>query len=147
MTAGPCIPRTVTLAITGRGTATAGAPCDSPAVDGGRPAAILGRDTRDARVATVAPSTAGTLVPAPSITDPNGRGVSAVVATHCAACHVPLDDPHGWCGNCRVALCFPCGRSHYCTRTCPSQGCHAGLCVREVRGGVISDRWGVPAGE
>ena len=65
----------------------------------------------------------------------------------CAACGAPLAERYGWCGNCRAAYCFPCGRSHYCTPSCPANGCHAGLCVREVRAGVLSHRWGLPDDE
>ncbi|MEJ7763167.1 MAG: hypothetical protein WKF80_10295 [Thermomicrobiales bacterium] len=72
------------------------------------------------------------------------REIVPGLSTHCAGCHAPLDDLHGWCGNCRVALCFPCGRTHFCTPSCPAQGCHAGLCVREVRDGVLSAGWGLP---
>ena len=62
----------------------------------------------------------------------------------CAACERPAGEPYGWCGGCRKAFCFPCGRAHFCTPSCPANGCMAGLCVREVRDGVLSERWGLP---
>ncbi|CAA9566645.1 MAG: hypothetical protein AVDCRST_MAG59-3088, partial [uncultured Thermomicrobiales bacterium] len=39
---------------------------------------------------------------------------------------------------------FPCGRRHFCRPTCPENGCIAGLCVREVRDGMLSEAWGLP---
>lgn len=63
----------------------------------------------------------------------------------CAACETVLSEPYGWCGTCQAAFCFPCGRAHFCKPTCPAEGCHAGLCVREVRDGTQSERWGLPA--
>lgn len=62
----------------------------------------------------------------------------------CAACAAPLAEPYGWCGGCRAAYCVPCGRAHFCTPQCPSKGCLAGLCVREVRDGKLSEIWGLP---
>ncbi len=63
----------------------------------------------------------------------------------CAECGATLEEPYGWCGGCRAAFCFPCGRKHFCTPTCPAEGCLAGLCVRAVEGGRLSERWGLPA--
>ena len=62
----------------------------------------------------------------------------------CAVCGVALAEPFGWCGNCRAAYCLPCGRGHYCTSACPANGCHAGLCVRLVKDGVLAGTWGLP---
>ncbi len=62
----------------------------------------------------------------------------------CAGCDARLAEPYGWCSGCRAAYCFPCGRAHFCTPQCPSNGCLAGLCVREVRDGQLSDVWGLP---
>jgi len=62
----------------------------------------------------------------------------------CADCGATLSDPYGWCGGCRKAMCFPCGRLHFCTASCPSNGCLAGLCVREVRDGALAATWGLP---
>jgi hypothetical protein len=62
----------------------------------------------------------------------------------CAECGLALTEPYGWCSNCRAAYCFPCGRQHFCTPSCPANGCMAGLCVREVKGGVLSPAWGLP---
>lgn len=62
----------------------------------------------------------------------------------CAVCAVRLGEPYGWCGGCREAFCFPCGRRHFCRPSCPKNGCHAGLCVREVRAGTLSEAWGLP---
>jgi len=62
----------------------------------------------------------------------------------CTGCAVPLAEPYGWCANCRAAYCPACGAGHYCTATCPTAGCHAGLCVRLVRDGqVLRDSWGM----
>ncbi|HYO30613.1 MAG TPA: hypothetical protein VER37_08555 [Thermomicrobiales bacterium] len=63
----------------------------------------------------------------------------------CAVCATRLDEPFGWCGGCRKAFCFPCGRRHFCRPSCPENGCVAGLCVREVRDGKLSEAWGLPA--
>ena len=62
----------------------------------------------------------------------------------CAECGSALTEPYGYCSNCRIALCFDCGRGHYCTSTCAASGCLVGLCVRQVRGGVLSTTWGLP---
>lgn len=65
-------------------------------------------------------------------------------APHCSDCGVALSKVFGWCGGCREAYCFSCGREHFCTPQCPAKGCYAGLCVREVRDGVLSETWGLP---
>ncbi len=62
----------------------------------------------------------------------------------CTECGTALATLFGWCSGCGAAYCFPCGRRHFCTPQCPTNGCHAGLCVREVRGGVLSATWGLP---
>ena len=62
----------------------------------------------------------------------------------CADCGIALMEPYGWCAGCRKAYCFPCGRAHFCTPRCPANGCLAGLCVREVRDGVLAAAWGLP---
>ena len=62
----------------------------------------------------------------------------------CAWCGAALGEPYGWCSGCRVAFCFPCGRRHFCTPACPANGCRAGLCVRVVKDGTLSERWGLP---
>ncbi len=62
----------------------------------------------------------------------------------CAGCTVILGDPFGWCSRCKAAFCVPCGHRHFCTPQCPLNGCHAGYCVREVQGGVLSNTWGLP---
>lgn len=62
----------------------------------------------------------------------------------CAVCSAFLAEPFGWCGGCREAYCFRCGRAYYCTPSCPGNGCLPGLCVRVVEGGRLSERWGVP---
>lgn len=62
----------------------------------------------------------------------------------CTDCGTALVEPFGWCGNCRAAYCFGCGRSHFCSPGCPVNGCLAGLCVRAVEDGRISERWGLP---
>jgi hypothetical protein len=68
--------------------------------------------------------------------DPDG-------SERCAACGGTLAGRYGWCSGCRMALCFACGRRHFCRPACAANGCRAGLCVREVREGVLSDRWGL----
>jgi hypothetical protein len=65
-------------------------------------------------------------------------------ATSCAACAKPLEAAFGWCSTCRQALCFECGRAHFCTPTCRANGCLAGLCVRLVENGRFSATWGLP---
>lgn len=77
----------------------------------------------------------------PSWTEPEHHLPSA---PDCAVCGTSLGEPFGWCGGCREAYCVPCGRAHYCTPSCPDNGCLAGLCVREVAGGRLSERWGLP---
>ncbi len=62
----------------------------------------------------------------------------------CAECGAALGTQFGWCSGCRAAYCFPCGRGHFCTPQCPTNGYHAGLCVREVQDGVLSATWGLP---
>lgn len=74
----------------------------------------------------------------------NARPPEPSAASGCADCGVPLGEPFGWCGGCRAAFCFPCGRRHFCMPSCPANGCLAGLCVRAVRGGVVSATWGLP---
>lgn len=69
------------------------------------------------------------------------------VAPLCADCGDQLVNRYGWCGGCRRAYCFPCGRAHFCTPSCPGNGCHVGLCVREVRDGVLAETWGLPLDE
>ena len=64
----------------------------------------------------------------------------------CADCQTELSEPYGWCGGCQKAYCLPCGRRHFCTPACPANGCHAGLCVRLVTGGLLSKIWGLPDG-
>jgi hypothetical protein len=39
-------------------------------------------------------------------------------------------------------LCVHCAKTHLCTERCASNGCIPGLCVRMVRAGVISERFG-----
>jgi hypothetical protein len=63
---------------------------------------------------------------------------------HCADCGIELTEPYGWCGGCRKAYRLSCGRRHFCTPACPANGCRAGLCVRLVAGGVLSETWGLP---
>lgn len=75
---------------------------------------------------------------------PFGTAPSQPTPTTCRDCGTTLGAVYGWCGGCRAAYCFPCGRAHYCTPTCAANGCFPGLCVREVRDGVLSERWGLP---
>ncbi len=51
---------------------------------------------------------------------------------------------HAVCAVCEgLRLCVACARTHYCTSECASRGCSAGLCVKEVRDGVVSDSFGI----
>src|SRR5262249_49761220 len=51
---------------------------------------------------------------------------------------------HATCGVCRGMLpCVDCARAHYCTSEWPERGCVSGLCVREVRDGVIAETFGI----
>ncbi len=59
------------------------------------------------------------------------------VDPRCAGCGSALEEPFGWCSNCREAFCAECGAGHYCLPECRVKGCLAGFCVREVRDGVL----------
>jgi hypothetical protein len=61
----------------------------------------------------------------------------------CDDCDIALSEPYGWCANCRAAYCLPCGRLHFCTPSCLANGCMAGLCVRRVEDGALSETWGL----
>jgi len=51
---------------------------------------------------------------------------------------------HGICEVCGgMLLCVECARAHYCTSACGARGCVAGLCVKEVRDGLIADTFGL----
>jgi hypothetical protein len=51
---------------------------------------------------------------------------------------------HATCEVCGgVELCLDCARTHLCTRECAARGCVAGLCVKEVRNGVVAVEFGV----
>jgi hypothetical protein len=63
----------------------------------------------------------------------------------CAGCGTALSEPYGYCSNCRAAFCFACERAHYCQPGCAAAGCLAGLCVRQVKEGVLSSTWGLPS--
>ena len=63
--------------------------------------------------------------------------------TTCATCGIAIEQPYGYCSNCDELYCLPCSATHYCTPACPANGCHAGLCVRVVRDGIIGP-WGIP---
>jgi hypothetical protein len=79
---------------------------------------------------------------------PGGQPVSSPLppkSARCESCGVALTQPFGWCSGCHTAFCFACGRVHFCTPQCEANGCLAGLCVRVFEGGVIDDRWGLPA--
>jgi hypothetical protein len=45
------------------------------------------------------------------------------------------------CGG--LLLCIDCARTHLCTSECAARGCLPGLCVREVRDGVVAAEFGV----
>lgn len=65
----------------------------------------------------------------------------------CAACGVALDaERYARCDVCDGrTYCVTCGRAHLCTDRCAGRGCIAGLCVRVVARGVISERYGIDA--
>jgi hypothetical protein len=65
-------------------------------------------------------------------------------APRCADCGVGLEEPFGWCSNCRAAFCAACGDQHFCMERCKAAGCIAGLCVRDVNDGVLSLEWKRP---
>ena len=51
---------------------------------------------------------------------------------------------HATCDVCGgLLLCLACARTHLCTRECAARGCLPGLCVREVRDGVVAPEFGV----
>ena len=62
-----------------------------------------------------------------------------------ADCGHPLDPVHH--ASCEVCdgklLCLACARAHLCTDTCAQRGCVPGLCVKEVRDGVVAIEFGV----
>jgi hypothetical protein len=61
----------------------------------------------------------------------------------CADCVRDLQEPFGWCSNCRAAYCLDCGEGHYCLPVCKARGCLAGFCIRTVSDGEIGP-WKVP---
>lgn len=63
----------------------------------------------------------------------------------CGVCGIALNEPFGWCSNCGLAFCDGCGRLHFCLPSCQAAGCHAGLCVRRVKDGVLGG-WRRPDG-
>lgn len=71
----------------------------------------------------------------------------AVEATRTAlrTCGHAIDPAHhavcGVCGG--LVLCVDCARAHYCTSECREGDCFAGLCVKEVRDGIVSERFGI----
>ena len=62
-----------------------------------------------------------------------------------ADCGHPIDPRHH--ATCQVCdgmrLCLACARTHLCTSQCAARGCLAGLCVKEVRDGVVADDFGI----
>lgn len=62
-----------------------------------------------------------------------------------ADCGHPID-PHGL-ATCEVCdglrLCLDCARAHLCTSECAERGCLPGLCVKEVRDGIVAIEFGV----
>ena len=42
-----------------------------------------------------------------------------------------------------MRLCLDCAREHLCTDTCAGRGCLPGLCVKEVRDGIVAIEFGV----
>ena len=62
-----------------------------------------------------------------------------------ATCGHEIDPArHAICGVCHgMLLCIACAREHFCTSECPERGCIAGLCVKEVRDGIVADEFGI----
>lgn len=60
-------------------------------------------------------------------------------------CGHPIDPLHfATCDVCAgLRLCLACARAHLCTTECASRGCRAGLCVKEVRDGIVATEYGV----
>lgn len=60
-------------------------------------------------------------------------------------CGHPIDEArHATCEVCDgLRLCLECARAHLCTGECASRGCIPGLCVKEVRDGVVALEFGV----
>jgi len=60
-------------------------------------------------------------------------------------CGHPIDPQHhAVCAVCEgLVLCLDCARTHLCTSECAARGCYEGLCVKEVRDGVIATEFGV----
>lgn len=51
---------------------------------------------------------------------------------------------HAVCAVCRgMRVCLECAPRHFCTDECRSRGCIAGLCVKEVRDGVVAETFGI----
>ena len=65
--------------------------------------------------------------------------------TSAASCgHEIAPNHHAICELCRgMRLCLECARSHYCTSECAARGCIAGLCVKEVRDGIVAVKYGL----
>ena len=58
--------------------------------------------------------------------------------------HVVDPKHHAVCGVCDgLVLCMDCARTHLCTSECAARGCFEGLCVKEVRDGVVGLEFGV----
>ena len=62
-----------------------------------------------------------------------------------ATCGHEIDPArHAICGVCHgMLLCVACARTHLCTSECASRGCIEGLCVKEVRDGVVAESFGI----
>ena len=62
-----------------------------------------------------------------------------------ADCGHPIDPGrHATCEVCDgIRLCLDCARTHLCTDTCAGRGCLPGLCVKEVRDGIVAIEFGV----
>lgn len=57
--------------------------------------------------------------------------------TECAGCGGVMRQPYGYCSNCDACYCAACAAAHFCTPSCPANGCLAGLCVRVVQDGKL----------
>lgn len=62
----------------------------------------------------------------------------------CASCGDGIDEPYAHCGICAADYCLPCGSRHLCGTTCLANGCIPGKCVKVIRNGEPSPKWGVP---
>src|SRR5262245_35257190 len=75
----------------------------------------IGRsDRKDLGAAGVAPNDTEYAGGTSSQTGIDRRAAGIPEGPNCAGCGVELDEPFGWCSNCRAAFCANCGDQHFC---------------------------------